>query len=128
MQHDRLADCLSAIKNAESSGKEECVAPASSLIKDVLLTIQSHKYIDQFEFVDNGKSGQFRIKLLKSINDCGAIKPRFSVGYRDIEKWEKRYLPAAGYGLLIMTTSNGVIDHVSAKEKMVGGKLVAFIY
>lgn len=128
MQHDRLADCLSAIKNAESSGKDECTTPASSLIKDVLLTMQAHKFIDQFEFVDNGRSGEFKIRLLRSINDCGAIKPRFSVGYRDIEKFEKRFLPATGFGLLIMTTSNGVIDHKSAKEKMIGGKLVAFIY
>lgn len=128
MQHDRLADCLSAIKNAERSGKDECVTPASSLVKNVLLTMQSHGYIDEFEFVDNGKSGLFRVRLLRIINDCGAIKPRFAVGYGEIEKWEKRYLPAAGFGILVMTTSGGIMVHTDAKKKSRGGRLLAYIY
>ncbi|HDD71569.1 MAG: 30S ribosomal protein S8 [Candidatus Aenigmatarchaeota archaeon] len=128
MQHDLLADALSAIKNAERVGKKECVVKASKLIGEVLKVMQKNGYIDAFEFVDDGKSGKFRIELKGRIIDCNVIKPRFSVKVDEFEKWEKRYLPAREFGLLILTTPKGIMSHKEAKKLHTGGKLLAFVY
>ncbi len=80
------------------------------------------------EHIDNGKSGQFKIKLLGKINKCGAIKPRFSVGGAEFIAWEKRFLPAAELGILLVSTSQGVITHKEAKKKNIGGKLLGYVY
>jgi len=62
---DPLADALSVIKNAESVGKPECtIHPASKLIGRALKVMADRGYIGEFEFVDDGKSGMFRVKLL----------------------------------------------------------------
>lgn len=128
MRHDTIADMFSIIKNAESIGKLECVTPASNLIKNMLLIMQKEKYIGDFEHIDDGKSGQFKIKLLGKINKCGAIKPRFSVGGTEFIAWEKRFLPAAELGILLVSTSQGVMSHKEAKKKNIGGKLLGYVY
>ncbi len=126
---DPLADALSTIRNAERTGKGECIiCPASKLIGNVLSVIQSQGYIDEYEFIEDGKAGIFRVRLSGKINDCKVIKPRFSVKRTDLEKWEKRFLPARNFGALILTTSNGILSHHDAREKAVGGQLLAYVY
>jgi len=90
--------------------------------------MKDHGYIGAFEFIDDGKSGKFRVELKGKIIDVNVIKPRFSVKVEEFEKWEKRYLPAREVGLLILTTPKGIIDHKKARELHVGGKLLAFVY
>ena len=126
---DPLANALSKIKNAELAGKEECyVAPASNLLKRILKVMQRENYIGEFEYIDNRQGGEFRVELTKRINSLGVIKPRFFVKKDEFEKWEKRYLPAKGFGILIVSTSKGVMTHQQAKEQGIGGCLLAFCY
>ncbi|MEM4160471.1 MAG: 30S ribosomal protein S8 [Thermoplasmata archaeon] len=128
MQQDLLNDALVKIKNAEHSGKKECTVKASKLIGNVLKVMMDYNYVKQFEFVDDGKSGLFRVELTGIINSCGVIKPRFSVKALEIEKYEARYLPGQDFGILILTTTAGVISNVKAKEMRIGGKLLAYVY
>ena len=44
------------------------------------------------------------------------------------EKFERRYLPAKGFGILIVSTSIGMMTNEEAKIKMIGGKLLAYVY
>ena len=129
MTRDILANAMSSIKNHEEVRKKNVlIEPASCLIGDVLDVMQEDDYIEGYEVIDDGKSGKYKVELKGNINDCGVIKPRFSVGHDDFEKWEKRYLPAAGYGILAVSTSRGVMSHEEAKESGVGGRLIAFVY
>ena len=128
MQHDLLSDVLSAIKNGDKHGKREAVTSFSRLIKDVLLILQKNNYIGDFERIDNKKGGKVKVQLLGKINDCNSIKPRFYVRKDEYDKWEKRYLPAIGLGFLIISTSQGILTHDVAKEKGLGGTLLAYVY
>lgn len=128
MRHDLLADMFSTLKNAEAIGKKECVTPASNLIKDMLLIMQKSGYIGDFERVDDGRGGSFRVKLLGKMNRCGVIKPRFSVSKDEFITFEKRFLPAASLGVLLVSTSRGVMSHADAKKKNIGGKLLGYVY
>ena len=126
---DPLNDAMATIRNAELAGKGECnVRPASKLIGRVLTVMQDSGYVTGFDRVDDGRGGIFRIRLKGSINQCGVIKPRFSVKRTDLDKYEARYLPAQDFGVLILTTTAGVIGHARAKELGVGGKLLAYVY
>ena len=84
--------------------------------------------MNNYEFKENGRGGEFDISLNGRINGCGAIKPRFSVKLRDMERHEARYLPAKDFGLLILTTPHGVMNNDQAKEASTGGKLLAYVY
>jgi small subunit ribosomal protein S8 len=126
---DPLADAMSVIKNAENVGKPECIIhPASKLIGRALKVMADRGYIGEIEFVDDGKSGMFRVKLLGRINRCGVIKPRFATKVSELEKWEKRFLPARNFGVLILSTSRGVMAHTDARAQSLGGQLLAYVY
>ena len=62
------------------------------------------------------------------INSCGVIKPRISVRGRTVERYEARFLPAQDFGILVLSTNQGVMDHQKCRELKIGGKLVAYVY
>jgi len=126
---DPLADALSGLDNAESVGHlREEIQPASNLIGGVLEVLYDRGYIDGFEYTEDGKSGSFEVELKGAINRCGAVKPRYSTGVNEYESWEKRFLPARDYGTLVVTTSRGVLSHYDAREKGIGGQVIAYVY
>jgi len=127
--NDVLANALSNIMNAEKSGKENCVIkPTSKVIKKVLEILQDNHYIGEIKYIENDKGGIFNVTLLGKINKVSVITPRFSVKQEGFEKFEKRFLPAQDFGLLVVSTSQGIMTHYQAKTKKVGGKLLAFCY
>ncbi|MHA1722642.1 MAG: 30S ribosomal protein S8 [Candidatus Baldrarchaeia archaeon] len=126
---DPLADALSSIMNHEMAGKKTVIVkPASKLIGEVLKIMLQEGYIGEFEYIDDGRAGKFRVQLLGRINKCGVIKPRFSVKRKDYEKWEKKFLPAHDIGILIVSTSQGVMTHKEAIKRGIGGRLLAYVY
>ena len=128
MVNDTLADALNRIKTQEHVGKGECIVYASKLIKETLKILQSYGYVGGFEFVDDEKSGFFRIELIGKINKCAAIKPRFPVKKDEWSKWEQQFIPAIGFGVLIVSTPQGLMTNREAKEKEIGGRLIAYVY
>ena len=66
--------------------------------------MQKNKYVESMEHIDDGKAGYYKVKLSGNINNCKAIKPRYAVKHDEFKKWEKRYLPAADFGVLIVST------------------------
>ena len=128
MLNDPLANVLNNIMNAQRVGKSSCIAkPISKMIKQVLQMMQDNKYIGAVEYKEV-KGGIANINLLGSINNCGVIKPRFSVQKANYTKFEKRFLPARDFGFITVSTPKGLMTHIEAKEKGFGGKLIAFIY
>jgi small subunit ribosomal protein S8 len=129
MLNDSLASVLSNITNAEKIGRQECTyRPYSKLIADILNILIKENYIGKFEVINDTKGKLLKINLLGKINKVGVIKPRFSVKKGNFEKFEKRFLPAKDFGILIVSTSKGVMTHNEAKEKKIGGKLIAYCY
>ncbi|MEN6342541.1 MAG: 30S ribosomal protein S8 [Methanospirillum sp.] len=124
-----IADAMSTLKNASDGGKATCtVEPASKLIGAMLRIMQDAGYIGSFEYIDDRRGGQFQVHLSGGINKCGVITPRYSVGLEELEDWETRYLPAKNFGLLILTTSQGVLTHEQARQAGIGGELLGFVY
>ncbi|MDO8556702.1 MAG: 30S ribosomal protein S8, partial [Nanoarchaeota archaeon] len=91
-----LATMMGNILNAEKVGKASCIMkPSSSMVKKVLDIMNTQGYIGSFEETLDGKGNIVQINLLGKINNCGVVKPRFSVKRDGFEKFEKRFLPAA---------------------------------
>ena len=129
MMHDLINDAIVHIKNCERVGKGECrVRPASKLLIDILRIFQREGYIGEFELIEDGRGDSIRVGLGRKINNCGVIHPRFPVKHSDFVEWEKRYLPARDFGILVVTTPKGVMSHKDAKVQGTGGRLIAYIY
>jgi len=127
-QNDLLSSALSKIENADKIAKRECVIRSSNVIKRVLEIMKDSGYIGGFKEVDDGKGGIITINLLGKVNKCGAIKPKAPIKLEDFEKVEKKHLIAKDFGMIIVSTSKGIMTHLEAKKKGIGGKLLAYCY
>ncbi len=126
---DPLPNALSTINNNERRHKRECiVGPASKLMGQVLRVMQKNGYVGEFEFIDDGRAGKYRIQLLGRVNRCGVIRPRYAVKVDHVERWAKRYLPSREVGVLILSTPKGVLAHTEARDAKTGGRLLAYVY
>ena len=129
MLNDPLANVLSHVFNSETMGKEECfIKPDSKLVRAVLEILKKADYIKSYEVVEDKRGGLIKVTLSGNINKCGVIKPRFSVKRDGYEKYEKRFLPAANFGFLIVSTPKGIMVHKEAIKENLGGKLLAYCY
>jgi len=129
MLNDVLANALSKIIEYEKLGKKECVIqPVSKIIKKVLDIMRDNGYIGDYKELEDNKGNMLVINLLGNINSCNVIKPRYSVTLDTYTKFEKRFLPADNFGILIISTPQGIMISKEAKEKKMGGKLLAVCY
>lgn len=127
--NDPLSNALSAVLNAERIGRKEvAVKPKSNLLQQILFILNMNQYLGDVQEVEDGKGNFFVIPLLGMINACGAIKPRMSVTLDTYEKFEKRFLIAKGFGIIIVSTSQGIMTHHEAKQRKLGGRLLAYCY
>lgn len=124
MSHDIVADGLSKIMNAKRARAQVItLSRYSRFLLSVLAIAKLKGYIKDYSI----ENKLLRVEL-KKLNMCGAIKPRFIVTVEDIEVFTKRYLPAKNIGVLIVSTSNGLMTHQTALEKKIGGALIAYFY
>lgn len=129
MNNDPLANIFSAIMNAEKVGKRTVVVtPVSKTAIGLLKVMHENRYLGSTEETSKSRGGIAKVNLLGKINDCGIIKPRFAVKHNSFERFEKRYLPAKGVGIIVLSTPKGLMTHQEAKEKHTGGRLLAYCY
>ncbi len=127
--NDTLANALSHVLNCEKVGKTECtIKNVSKVIKETFKILNKNGYIGKMDITKNSRGETMVVELKGTINKCGSIKPRFPVKLSDYEKYERRYLPAKDFGIIIVSTSKGMMTHNEAIEKKLGGKLIAYCY
>ncbi len=127
--NDPLSNVLSQINAYEHAGKKTVITRnTSKVIRKVLSIMQEHGYLGGHETAKDSKGEILGINLLGRINKTGVIKPRFNVKKDTYEKYEKRFLPAKDFGILIISTNQGIMTHKEAKEKGIGGRLISYCY
>lgn len=124
MSQDIVADALNQMMNAVKAGKKSLILKHySKMLLSVLAIAKLNSYVKNYK-VENKN---LLIELDK-LNGCKAIKPRYLVRVNEIEKYTARYLPANHLGVIIVSTSKGLVTHHTAQEKNIGGSLIAYMY
>ncbi|MBI3032424.1 30S ribosomal protein S8 [Candidatus Woesearchaeota archaeon] len=127
--NDPLANTYSQMLNAEKRGKDKCVIrPVSNFLKENIKILQDNNYIGEVKESETSKGKILEVVLRGNINNCNVIKPRHAVTKDNYEKFEKRFLPAKDFGILLVSTSKGLMTHTDAKKHNIGGKLIAYCY
>jgi len=123
MSQDIVVDALNEIMNAKRTGKETLeVNKNSKLLKNLLDIAKEQGYLDY-----SIEGNKIKIKI-KNLNEIKAIKPRYTVSVKRINKYVRRFLPAKDFGFLIISTNKGLMTHKDAEEKNIGGCLIAYVF
>ncbi|HIP66869.1 MAG TPA: 30S ribosomal protein S8 [Candidatus Nanopusillus sp.] len=126
---DIINDFFAHATNCVNVGKFEVTfGPINKLLLNILEKLKQYGYVEYYEVLTWERGGKVKVKLTEYFNKGNAIKPRFPTSYKELEKWEKRFLPARGFGILILSTDKGIKTNKEAKEEKIGGVLIAYVY
>jgi small subunit ribosomal protein S8 len=127
---DPLGDMLTRIRNGQRAKKDSVLSPASNLRASVLEVLQREGYIRGFSEDSTGKHKALRIEL-KYFEGEPAIKhvARVSKPGRRVYSGSKE-LPHVrnGLGITIVSTPKGVLSDAEARERNVGGEVLAEVF
>jgi small subunit ribosomal protein S8 len=131
MLTDPVSDYLTRIRNALGADLPEVEIPASRLKKEMSRILQEQGYISAYEVEPTPVGEAIRIKL-KYTDDRD---PVISGMKRISRPGRRRYVGGSrvpkvqgGMGTAIISTSAGVMTGHEAREKGVGGEVVAYVW
>ena len=128
---DPIADMLTRIRNANTANHDVVDVPASRMKQAVAQILKDEGFIVDFERVNEGPQGTIRIKL-----KYGQNKEKVITGLRRISRpglrvyTNKTEIPRVlgGLGLVIMSTSKGIMSGKRAKKEGCGGEVLAYVW
>jgi small subunit ribosomal protein S8 len=124
---DLVTNALNCIMNAKRAGKKFCIVPTSNFLIRLLEVMKKNGYVASYDEEHAKNLRNVRIEFGK-LNECKAIKPRFYIAKGELDKYMGRFLPARDFGILILSTSKGLMTHKEAIEKGIGGSLIAYCF
>lgn len=126
--NDPIADALNNINNAENVAKRTCSLNHSKMLENIIKVLVDQGYINNYKVLYRKPHKKLIVYLGGKINKCKAIKPRFAVKHFDFEKFEKSYLISRDVGVIVVSTTSGIMVHKDAKQQKLGGRLIAYVY
>jgi small subunit ribosomal protein S8 len=127
---DPIADMLTRIRNANRVGRRMVLIPRSKICNGIAQVLKEEGYIEEFDAIEDTQQGQIRVKLKYAMNGDKVIhaierssKPGCRV-YRGVGD-----LPRIlnGMGIVVISTSKGVMSDRKARENNVGGELLCTV-
>merc|ERR1739845_1693 len=77
-----LNDALRSISNAEKRGMRQVkIRPSSKVIVKFLEVMLKHRYIGEFEVVDDHRGNKIVVNLIGRVNKCGVIHQDLMYNY-----------------------------------------------
>jgi len=128
---DPIADMLTKIRNANEARHEKVDIPTSKLKLEIVKILKTEGYIKNFKKIQNEGQNFIRIFLkydekndpiIHGLSKVSKPGRRVYSGYRDMPRILN------GYGIAIVSTSDGIITGRKAVEKHVGGELICTVW
>lgn len=127
---DPIADLLTRIRNAAAVGKNEIRVPSSKLKKVVAEQLKKNGYLEAVKTEEGSPRDTLVVTINKpgentTINEIARVsKPgrRVYVGVNDIPKVK------SGRGLVLISTSKGVVTGQEARKERLGGEVLLSVY
>lgn len=128
---DPLANMLAAIRNGQMATKSSIAVPSSKLKKAVLAVLAAEGYIRNFEeTTDNNNKPALKIELkyFEGQPVIKQIKRLSSPGRRVYAQVGNMPKIHNGLGVVVVSTSKGVISDYEARRQNIGGELLCSVY
>ena len=128
---DPIADMLTRIRNANSAKHDTVQIPASNIKKAIAQILVDEGYIKSFKVIEDGKQGVIEIALKYGPNKSQVITGLRRVskpGLRIYSNCEDMPKVQNGLGIVILSTSKGIMTEKDARKANVGGEVLAYIW
>ena len=127
---DPIADMLTKIRNALRINAKQVKIKASGICEGIAGVLKQEGFIEDFDRIDDGNQGKLRVVL--------KYNPEGQPIINEIKRTSKpgrRIYSAAGYlphvlsgmGILIVSTSKGVMSDKNCRQANVGGEILCTV-
>ncbi len=129
--NDPIADFLTRIRNAQTAGHRKVDVPASKLKRAMAKILVDKGYISKYIDIQDGKQGVIRMYLkydsyglpvIKNINRVSKPGLRSYANSSEVPRSQN------GLGVVILSTSKGVMTDKEARKLNVGGEVLCTVY
>jgi small subunit ribosomal protein S8 len=128
---DPIADYLTRLRNAQRAGHRRVDVPASRIKRALTQILLDKGYIQNYLDIDDNKQGLLRIFLKYDHYGQPVIKKITRISKPGLRKYvSSENLPRVlnGFGIAILTTSQGVMTDKEARKLNVGGEVICHVY
>ncbi|MDR1733452.1 MAG: 30S ribosomal protein S8 [Oscillospiraceae bacterium] len=128
---DAIADMLTRIRNANDAKHDTVKIPASNIKKRIAQILLDEGYILGYKVIEDGKQGIIDVRL-----KYGPHKSKVITGLKRVSKPGLRIYAGCdeipkvmqGLGVVILSTSKGVMTDRKARKENIGGEVLAYIW
>ena len=127
---DQIADLITRIRNAVMVGKNEILVPTSKLKVGVVDVLARNGYIASYEVEDGKPRGILKVTINETgtnakINEISKVsKP----GRRVYSSADDLPVVKSGRGMIIVSTSKGLMTGREAKKNRLGGEVLIKVW
>ena len=128
---DPIADFLTRIRNANMAKHDSVEIPASNIKKSLTEILKQEGFIRDYEVTEDGKQGVIKITLKYGPNGervISGLKRISKPGLRNYVSADNLPKVLNGLGIAIVSTSAGILTDKEAREKNVGGEVIAYVW
>ena len=127
---DPIADMLTRIRNANMVKHESLELPASNIKKQIAEILKQEGFISDVEYIEDNKQGKLKLTLKYSKGErvITGIKRISKPGLRVYAKADELPRVLNGLGIVIVSTSTGVVTDKVARKNNTGGGGLAYIW
>lgn len=131
MWTDPIADMLTRIRNASTAEHEKVDIPASKLKTRIAKILKEEGFIKNYRLIADNKQGILRVYLRYGAGDEKMIAGlvRISTPGRRVYVTADR-VPSVlgGIGVVILSTSKGVLTDREARQQKLGGEVLCYAW
>jgi len=128
---DPISDYLTRIRNATRASHRHVDIPASRVKAEISKILIDAGFIDGVKYIEDNKQGLLRIYLKYNKGNASVISgmERVSKPSRRVYS-PKKQLPRVlgGYGLAIVSTSQGILPDTECRKRGIGGEVLCQIW
>ena len=128
---DPIADFLTRIRNANMAKHDSVEIPASNIKKSLAEILKQEGFIRDYEVTEDGKQGVIKVTLKYGPNGervISGLKRISKPGLRNYVSADNLPKVLNGLGIAIVSTSAGILTDNEAREKNVGGEVIAYVW
>ncbi len=128
---DPVADFLTRIRNAIMAAHEETVMPSSKLKVELARILREQGYIEGYDVEAAQPGDRLTVRLKYTANRTSVISGLKRVSRPGQRTYvDSRHIPKVlgGMGTTILTTSQGVMTGHDARNRGIGGEVVAEVW
>ena len=131
MNTDPIADFLTRIRNGQRACNEVVSMPASRIKIAIAHILRQEGFVKNYRCIRDGKQGLLKVTLkyrdplngvIREIKRISSPGCRRYVGSEDIP------LIKNGFGIVVLSTSQGVMTDREARRRGTGGELLCSVY